>query len=142
MVKDFGGRTQNNGRMHIGPIRAKRLKGFVHWVQDFYRVSEHPTIAGLNEHIFINAIEDSQKRADVRRTLKDNSDIASKAAEPGPLKSQKQWREWEKKIEIFLGYIIGVIWISLKYVIRENENPGTTTEHLNFFAKTIACAPL
>ena len=106
MVKDFCGRTQNNGRIHIGSKRAKRLKGFVHWVQDFYRVSEDPTIVGLNEHMFINAIEDSQKRADVRRTLKDNSDTASKAADPGPLKSEKQWREWEEKI---LGCIIGVL---------------------------------
>ena len=142
MVKDFGNRTAQNGRFHIGSKRAKKLKGFVHWVQDFYRVSEDPTIVGLNEHTFISALEASQKRANVRRSLKDNSDTASKAADPGPLKSEKQWREWEEKFENFLGCIIGVNGIPLKYVIRENENPDTTTEHPNFVAKTIACAPL
>ena len=142
MVKDFGSRTQNNGRFHIGSKRAKKLKGFVHWIQDFYRVSEDPTIVGLNEHTFTNALEDSQKRANVRRSLKDNSDTASKAADPGPLKSEKQWREWEEKFENFLGTIIGVNGIPLKYVIRENETPDTTTVHPNFVAKTVACAPL
>ena len=49
MVKDFGSGNQNNGRMHIGSKRAKRLKGFVHRSQDFYLVSEGPTIIVLTQ---------------------------------------------------------------------------------------------
>ena len=139
---DFSSRTAANGRMNVGTRRTKRLKALLHWVQDFHRVSNTPSIVGLSQATFLIGLDAAISRAEVRQTLKDNSDTASKAADPGPLKSEKQWREWEEKFTNFLNCILGVNGIPLSYVIRENDDPDTEGEHPNFVTKTIACAPL
>ena len=142
LATDFASRTIPNGRMSIGARRTKRLKGLLHWVQDFYRVSEQPSIVGLQEDTFRAALDTALLRAEVRQTLKGNSETSSKVADPGPLKSEKEWREWEEKFINFLGCIIGVNGIPLSYVIRDNDDPDIDGEHPNFVSKTIACAPL
>lgn len=142
LVTDMGSRNQANGRIHVGTRRAKRLKALVHWVQDFYRVSAEPSIVGLESTSFKLALETSLSRAVIRKSLKNTSDTSAKAADPGELKSEKQWKEWEEKFTNFLGCLIGVTGIPLSYVIRENDNPDYDGDHPNFVSKTIACAPL
>ena len=142
LATDFASRTAANGRMSIGARRSKRLKALLHWVQDFYRVSEEPSIVGLTKSTFLADLDAALSRAEVRQTLKSNSDTSSKVADPGPLKSELEWREWEEKFTNFLGCIIGVNGIPLSYVIRDNDEPDTDGQHTNFVSKTVACAPL
>ena len=142
LVTDFANRNQANGRVHIGSRKAKRLKGLLHWVQDFYRVSREPSIVGLNEESFLEALENAIERAQVRKSMKDASDTTTKAADPGPFKSGKEWKEWEEKFTNLLNCIMGVSGVPLSYVIRDDENPDHDGDHPNFINEKIACAPL
>ena len=142
LATDFSNRAPAARRISIGARRGKLLKALVHWVQDFYRISEEPTIVGLNAKSFREALIDAITRSNVRQTLKDNSETAAKVANPGPLKSEKKWREWEEKFINYLTCIPGVNGIPIVYVIRSNEEPDRDTAHQNFVSRTIACAPL
>ena len=48
----YAKRTHNAGRMYFGLQRTKQLKATLHWVQDFARVSEVPTLEGLTQESF------------------------------------------------------------------------------------------
>ena len=52
LSESFARRTAQNDRINFGIRRTKRLKHMMHWVQDFYRVSSTPSMAGLNENTF------------------------------------------------------------------------------------------
>ena len=58
MARDFAGRTpQGDGRINFGIKRTKKLIGLAHWVQDFYRVSNTPSIEGLSQVTFSTQLE-------------------------------------------------------------------------------------
>ena len=140
MSKSFASRTQAGGRIIFGTNRTKWLKALVHWSQDFHRVSNTPTIVGLSEVTFKQALRTSESRDKIRSTLKGN-DIPSDAS-PGPLERESKWKEWEEKFENYLRLHLGSSGIPLSYVIRSNDNPDRTTIHGDFISETIACAPL
>jgi hypothetical protein len=52
MADSFGNWTTTNGCMIFGTKRTKRLTTVNHWTQDFYHISEQPTITRLNKNIF------------------------------------------------------------------------------------------
>ena len=142
MSTDFSGRTVANGKIIFGTNRTKFLKAVAHWVRDFNRVSESPTIVGLNESSFKSALQRSLARTSIRKTLSDSASITSKAADPGPLKSEKQWKEWEEKFINYLRCQVGSDGVPLNYIIRSNDAPNTSNDHPDFVSKTISCAPL
>ena len=142
MATSYAGRTATNGRITFGTSRTKRVKQMIHWVQDFYRVSEEPTIVGLDEPTFKSQLNTALNRATIRQSLKDQTSSSADAASPGPLEKEKQWKEWEEKFVNYCSAHIGAAGVPLSYVIRENEEPDNTTEHPDFVSKTIACAPL
>ena len=78
----------------------------LHWVNDFYRTSSTPTIAGLNQADFLAAIAVVGERSDVRRQLKDQSVAKANVASPGPLMSENKWTDWEPKFANYLSTII------------------------------------
>ena len=142
MQRDFGGRA-TVGRINFGVRRTKRLTSMLYFVQDFYRVSETPTIVGLNNNTFNTVLETALARADVRETLMDQSDTSVKQASPGPLMNERKWKEWETKFENYLSTIIGSNGVPLSYVIGDNDNPPADQSNLtNFTSRTITCAPL
>ena len=142
MQKDFGSR-QTAARINFGVRRTKKLTSMLHFVHDFHRVSESPTIVGLTDVTFSAAIDTALTRADVRHTLTVQSDTSAKNASPGPLINERKWKEWETKFENYLSTMIGSNGVPLSYIIRENDNPPTDQAHLtNFTSKTIECAPL
>ena len=53
MAKSFAARTPANRKIVFGTNRTKLLKSFIFWVQDYYRVSEEPTIEGVDQPGFI-----------------------------------------------------------------------------------------
>jgi len=99
MVKDLTSRTAANGRIIVGIRRTKLLKGFTHWVEDFYRVSGTPDIVGLNTTTFRAALNVALKREEVRVNLRKQLKTAADAASPGPLESERKWKTWEEKFE-------------------------------------------
>jgi hypothetical protein len=142
MASDFSSRTVANGRIIFGTGRTKLIRALIHWIGDFYRVSQTPTIEGLSEMTFKNALRVADSRYNIRKSMSDSASIASKAADPGPLKNEKMWKEWEEKFVNYLRCIVGVNGVPLVYIIRENDLPDHTTNHPDFIATTIACAPL
>lgn len=117
----------------------------INWVLDFYRVSNTPTIVGLNETSFKQALQTAEARDKIRNTLKDST-IPSDAS-PGPLENESKWKEWEEKFINYLRLHIGSFRIPLSYVIRENDDPDTDDEdgdnsEDDFISKTILRAPL
>jgi hypothetical protein len=115
MRMDFGGRTAANGR--IGTNRTKNIKAVIHWLMDFDRVSERPSIAGLSGRACKSQLKTAMTRAQVRSTL--SSKNISDAADPGPLKSEKQWKEWEEKFSNYLRCI------SIRSVLSKNNTLHT-----------------
>ena len=139
MAKSFGSRTAATGRVNFGTNRTKFLKAMVNWVQDFYRVSDTPTIVGLNENAFKQDLRTAESRDKIRKTLKENT-IPSDAS-PGPLERESKWKEWEDKFVNYLRLHLGASGIPLSYVVRENNNPDTST-NTDFISRTITRAPL
>ncbi len=91
MAKTFASRTAQNGRIIFGTNRTKWLKAITHWVQDFYRVSDTPTIVGLNEITLKVALRTAESCDKIRITLRKNN-IPSDAS-PGPLERESKWKE-------------------------------------------------
>lgn len=142
MASTFSSARNAADRILFGTTRTKYLKAIIHWIQDFYRTSRTPDIVGLTETTFKSHLERALSRANIRHTLGEQASTASSVANPGPLKNEKMWKEWEEKFENYTRCSIGSNGIPLNYVIRENDAPDHTTIHPDFVTETIACAPL
>ena len=99
MQRDFGNRA-TIARINFGVQRTKKLTGMLHFVHDFYRVSENPTIVGLNNATFSTALETALLRADVCQALIDQSDTLSKQASPGPLVHKENGKNGKRSSRI------------------------------------------
>ena len=137
----FSARTLVDGRFHFGLARLKRLKAMVHWVQDFARISETPTLIGLNQARFRTALTESATRALIRVEEASRSSTLSREAAPGKLKDGKKWNDWKTAMENMLATIPGVSGIPLSYVTRAND-AREPEGHDNFVQQCVACAPL
>lgn len=143
LADSYTRRTVADGRSIFGSRRTRYLTGLIHWVQDYERIGEQPTIDGIvGAAEFRAALTEANRRANVRKVEKDQSDTVSKAADPGKFKDERKWSIWEPAFANYLSTIPGVNGIPLSYVIRELEAPNRTAEFTNFNEKAIACAPL
>ena len=143
LAESYSRRTLADGRAIFGLRRIRNMIGLVHWVQDFGRIGEAPTLEGIDDAVtFRDTLDEAYQRADVRKIERDQSDTVSKAADPGKFKDERKWPEWEPAFANYLSTIPGVNGIPLSYVIRENENPDRTMEYPSFNERAIACAPL
>ncbi|KAI2496695.1 hypothetical protein MHU86_17791 [Fragilaria crotonensis] len=147
LAESYGRRTINDGRFIFGVRRIKRLIGLIHWVQDFGRVSEEPSLDtfladGGDAALFCRALDEAFQRADVRKVEKEQSDTVSKAADPGKFKDEKKWPEWEPAFVNYLSTIQGVNGVPLSYVVREQEEVDRNGTFESFNERTIACSPL
>ena len=107
MATSFAALTAATGRIVFGTRRTKLLKACVDWVQDFYRISATPTIVGLSENKFKDTLTQSLIRDEVRVNLKSQTSTTADAASPGPLKNEREWKQWEEK---FTNYTVLRIW--------------------------------
>ena len=105
---DFSIKTQDNGKIHFGMRRTKRMKAILHWVQDFYRISGYPTIVDMNEVMFIEQLDTTLYRSDTRKNIIDQSNTKAKEYSPGPLESENKWKESRSKFINYLSTLIGV----------------------------------
>lgn len=145
LAESYGRRTAADGRFIFGLRRIRYLIGLVHWVQDFHRVGQEPTLDAFGEDdadSFRVALDTAFNRAEVRRVEKEQSDTVSKAADPGKFKDEKKWPEWEPAFTNYLSTIQGVNGVPLSYVVREVDNPADDAEYESFNEQAIACTPL
>ena len=138
----FSKRTPAAQRIIFGQRKTKSLQALLHWVKDFRRTDETPTIAGLNEITFKALISVAARREEVRKEEIENSEAVLKEASPGALESEATWHEWEPAFENYLSSTYGVDGVPLVYVIRPNDAPDRTTTFADFNERAIACAPL
>lgn len=143
LAESYSRRTAADGRAIFGLRRIRYMIGLIHWVQDFGRVGEQPSLEGIDDaNQFKIILDEASQRADVRKIEKDQSDTVSKAADPGKFKDERKWPEWEPAFANYLSTIPGVNGIPLSYVIRETEEPDRAIENLSFNERAIACAPM
>jgi hypothetical protein len=143
LAESYGRRTIVDGRAIFGLRRIRYLIGLIHWVQDFARIGEKPSLEGIEDALtFKIALDAAYYRADVRKIEKDQADTVSKAADPGKLKDERKWPEWEPAFVNYLSTIPGVSGVPLSYVVREKEIPDVGMEYGSFNEQAIACAPL
>ena len=129
-------------RIIFGTNRTKFVKATIHWIQDFYRISEVPSIVNLSERSFKVQLQRALTRALIRKNLDDQTSSVAEPASPGALIKESQWKEWEEKFVNYTKSHIGAAGVPLSYVIRENDEPDNETDHPDFITKTISCAPL
>ena len=56
----------------------------------------------------LQVLTDAGERADVRRYLRDKSDVRAKEALPGPLVSENKWKDWEPIFDNYLSTMLGM----------------------------------
>ena len=144
LAESYGRCTAADGHFIIRISRIRYLISMVHWVQDFTRIGESPSLDmfGDNGAAFCAALEIAVNRAELRNIERDQSDTVSKAADPGKFKDEKKWPEWEPAFVNYLSTTPGVNGIPLSYVVREDETPPVGSEYGSFNERAIACAPL
>ena len=142
LALSFSSRLAADGRILFGLKRTKYLRGLVHFIQDFYRVSDTPTIVGLTRTTFCATLDTAIQRALARSTMIRNTKLAAEAADPGKLDSENKWKQWEERFINYLTVQLGTRGVPLSYIIRENDEPDRTTAYTNFITKSIKCAPL
>jgi hypothetical protein len=92
LAESYGRRAQGGGRFIFGIRRTRYLLGMIHWVQDFGRIGETPSLDGFdNSETFREALDIASDRAEVRKVEKEQSDTVSKAADPGKFKDERKW---------------------------------------------------
>ena len=143
LAESYGRRTVADGRVIFGLRRIRYLIGLVHWVQDFGRIGIEPTIVGINDAAQLrSALDEAYYRADVRKIEKDQADTVSKAADPGKLKDERKWPEWEPAFVNYLSTIPGVNGVPLSYVVREKEVGDPLADFSSFNERAVACSLL
>jgi hypothetical protein len=144
LAESYSRRTVADGRFIFGVRRIKHLLGLIHWVQDFQRVGEDPSLQafGEDQEMFKDELSIAYYRAEVRKVEKDQSDTVSKAADPGKFKDERKWPEWEPAFVNYLSTIPGVNGVPLSYVVREVEAALDDAEYITFNEKAIAKSPL
>ena len=142
LASEYSRRTVANGRIYFGLQRKTKLKSTIHWIQDFKRCGEVPTIEDLAEEEFQARLIIAAERAVIRKQQADSSESVSREASPGKLKDEKKWIDWAEKLETMLSAMPGANGVPLSYVIRDNEEADRNEDDMNFVQKTIACAPL
>ena len=144
IAESFSKRTVNDGRYLFGIRSTQLLIGLIHWVQDFARIGENPSIYQFigEPDSFRAALEVASDQAEVRKVEMEQSDTVSKAANPGKFKDERKWPEWEPSFVNYLSTIQGVNGVPLSYVIGEKAVTEADTVYQSFNEQAIACAPL
>ena len=116
----------------------------MHWVQDqdhCYRNASTGDIADANE--FREIIDISIQHDALQKVEDDQVDTISKAADPGKLKDERKWLDWEPAFVNYLSTIPGSYHVPLSYIVGEQEDPDLNRAFGdNFVSEMIACAPL
>ena len=80
--------------------------------------------------------------SDIHKALQDQTLTAALTANPAPLKSKKEWKQWEEKFANYAGVNLGIGGVPLSYVICKADLLVPDTTYPDFITMTIAYTPL
>jgi hypothetical protein len=136
-VRDYGKKPVANQRISFTPVQIRKLKGLVHWFQDYRRINDDPDLNDLDDE----AINQALTRARIRKDEIDKSEETAKACHPGKFPSKEsKWSEWRKSLVKYIECYYGVDGVPLSYLIRPNV-VGDPTENIPLKELSIKCAP-
>jgi len=134
---------QQVNRVTMSAKIRKRLLSLVHWVQDFYRCNQKPTLDDVVSPAMLHfQLEEASERASIRLYKNKNSASLAEQTDPGALKGNTVWIAWLEAQENHLSCTYGVKGTPLSYLIRTKEMGDLDAHYKSFDEKTIACAPL
>ena len=139
------GQMPSSNRISFGIARTKRLIGMMHWIQDHERVSLPAKVpVGVTQDEMREAWSRALERANARKIVAKQAKATQAGADPGELKSDKAFYEWDDKWENYLSTIPGQTGVPLSYVIRVEDEPeyNPETPYVSFVDQSIGCAPL
>jgi hypothetical protein len=138
IAEDYGKRTIADGRIIFGFFRTKELQGLMHWVQDMKRLSRDPSEQVLSPMELALAAANNE----IRTNMSDNMETASKAADPGKLRTNTDWYTWSQGFINYLSTIPGCTGIPLSYVVREFDDPTDALDETDYLTSLVLRAPL
>ena len=86
--------------MKFGTQRIKYIKVFTHWVQDFYCISDLPSIVGLFEVTYKPQLDRVSTRADIGKSMANQTTSSAYAESPGPLENENSENIEKKSLSI------------------------------------------
>jgi hypothetical protein len=120
MAEEFWKRSLANGKIVFGLGHTKKLTGVMHWVQDCNRVNDVPDHNDFNvEEVLYQSLSLAQIRTSDMNLLATNS----KAADPGKIKDERKWPEWERPLSTTWLSFPALAAYPLSFVVREAEDP-------------------
>ena len=100
-------------------------------------------VAGTTQDEMRDLWSQALGRASIRKNVVKQSKTLQIAADPGELKSDKGYHNWNQRWENYLSTIPGQNGVPLSYVIRIKSAPkfDPETPYLTFIDRMIRCAP-
>jgi hypothetical protein len=138
ILKEFRSRTMAAGRITIPRVRMQRTLGLIHWVQDAYRCNQEPVPADFNDV----EIDTSNRHAEIRNALLEQSETVAKSAQPKKLKGKKDYNEWYDSLKNYLSLLMGTNGVPLNYVVRDHVDPPPGEVLETYDEEVYALAPL
>ena len=140
-------KTPGPDRLDLSMLEVNTLIGFMHWVQDQYRMGKMNMLDTQWDLMYFKdeMIDLAIHRAHIRENLIKDAAGKGKECSPGPLKSDKEWMRWMEKLVAYLDTQPGITGIPLSYIIRPNLwgfrliEDNEHTDYLEMLKKT---APL
>ena len=134
---------QAGNRVLMSAKVRKRLGSLVHWVQDFYRCSQKPTLDDVTSPAkLLHLLEEASERAGIRQHRSKNSATLAEQTDPGALKGNTLWSTWLEAQENHLSCTFGVKGTPLSYLTRKEDVGDPEAHYDSFDEMCIACAPL
>ena len=109
VADDYSKRTNAQSRIIFGFHHTNELKGLMYWVQDMKRMSKDPESQVLTS----DDIQLAMNNTDIRKSLSDNMETSSKAADPGKLGNSIDWYTWSRGFVNYVSTIPGSTGIPL-----------------------------
>jgi hypothetical protein len=119
MAMTLGKRSPVATCLIVGMVKLQNLIALMHWVQDCVRTNTDIDPASFNVKTMLIAHD----RAEICETFASQTDVMSKAADPGKLKDSNSWEVWSRSFANLFSVILATSGIPLLYVIREVAEP-------------------
>ena len=129
--------TVVQGQIHLMPASKEKIKAFIQWVKDQFRLGVGPTVLALP----VNSAAELLRRVKTHNMLIACSDAITSAAKPDKLTKDTKWEDWTPSFLKYLRAIPGRYGVPFKYIVRDNELPDATL-NVDFLDNYITNAPL
>ena len=125
------------GQIRIRPGTRKNIKAFVQWTQDEICLGRDPSHTPFP----VDRVGDLIRRYKTHEKFQNDSKTLSEAAKPDKFHKNLKWEDWKPTFLNYIRAIPGCDGIPFKYICREKDEPGMTTNE-DFLDDYIDRAPL